>query len=98
MATQTKTAPAAAPTIADFEKNAELFNEVSAKAVEAGKKLAAVQLDAYERTALAVADFDEQIASATQSEWLSELATTRAGLTREVTKVYTTTARELLNK
>ena len=81
MATQTKSNP---------------VNELSEKAVENGKKASSAYLDSYEKVALTLADSYEKAAGATKIDWLETVAAAQAGLAREVTKSYTSAARDLI--
>jgi hypothetical protein len=67
------------------------------KAVTAGKKLTGAYVDSYEKAALSIADLQQKVADATPVEWIADFASAQAGLTRELTKAYVSSARELLN-
>jgi len=55
-----------------------------------------VYLDSYEKAMKTVADLQERSAAATQNEWLTSVAVAQADFTRELARVQTQTARELL--
>jgi hypothetical protein len=82
MATQTKGNP---------------VNEFSEKAVENGKKASSAYLDSYEKVVLTLADSYEKAATATKIDWIETVASAQAGLARDVTKSYTSAARELIS-
>jgi hypothetical protein len=82
MATQTKSNP-----VTDFNE----------KAVQNGKKAGAAYLDSYETAVITLADSYEKAASATKIDWIETVASAQAGFARDVTKVYTTAARELVS-
>jgi hypothetical protein len=88
MATQTKTDPIETATA----KVAE-FNE---KAAENGKKASAAYLDSYEKVVAQFVDGYEKAAGATNIEWLQTVATAQADFAREITKTYTSAARDLV--
>jgi hypothetical protein len=88
MATQTKQR--------STDYGAERFTEIGERVLETGRKTGKVYLDAYERTANTVADFQERLAGASHHEWVASIAHAQADLTREVAKAQTSAARELL--
>ena len=69
------------------------FNE---RVIDAGKKAGTAYLDAYERAAQSLVDYQEQVARQTDVEWLSTIVDAQAKFTRELTKVYVSTGRQLL--
>jgi hypothetical protein len=89
MATQTKSNGA----VDDVTEKLLGYNE---KAIETGKKLTGTYIDSYEKAALGVAELQEKVAAATTVEWVATAASAQAGLTRELTKAYTSAARELV--
>jgi hypothetical protein len=82
MATQTRSNP---------------VNELGEKAVENGKKASSAYLDPYEKVVLRLADSYEKAASATKIDWIGVVASAQADLARDVTKSYTTAAREFIS-
>jgi hypothetical protein len=93
MAAQTKSTPVAE----SVENAAERVAEFNEKAVANGKKAGAAYLDSYEKTVFTLADSYEKAAGATNVDWLASVATAQADLTRELTKAYTSAARELVS-
>ena len=98
MATQTKS-----NSINDLENASERvgeFNEkvaeLNEKAVVNGRKAGAAYLSSYEKAVRSFADTYERAAGATKIDWLAEVATVQADFTRDVTKAYTTAARDLV--
>jgi hypothetical protein len=72
-------------------------NDFSEKAVENGKKAGSAYLDSYEKVVLTLADSYEKAGSATKIDWIETVASAQAGLARDITKAYTTAARELIS-
>ena len=93
MATQTKTDPITE----SVETAAERVAELNEKAVANGKKAGAAYLSTYEKAVLSLADSYEKTAGATKVEWLASVATAQADFTRDVTKAYSSAARELVS-
>jgi hypothetical protein len=92
MATQPKTNAINETVEAASERIAEL-NE---KATANGKKAGAAYLSSYEKAVVSFVDSYEKAASASNVEWLANAATAQADFTRELTKTYTSAARELV--
>jgi hypothetical protein len=93
MPTQTKTDPVTE----SVETAAERVAELNEKAVVNGKKAGAVYLSSYEKAVLSLADSYEKAAGATKVEWIANLATAQADFSREVTKAYTSAARDFVS-
>jgi hypothetical protein len=64
--------------------------------VAAGKRVCLDWVDSYEQAALAAIDMRERVAEATDLEWMQQMASTHAGLRREVTKAYVSSLRDFL--
>ena len=69
------------------------FNE---RVIDAGKKAGGAYLDAYEKAAQSLVDYQEQVARQTDVEWVSTIVDAQAKFTRELAKVYVATGRQLL--
>ena len=78
------------------EAAAQRIRELNEQVLEFGKKAALNFLDAYESTLQTFADYQDRVADSSQVEWVSSIARAQANFTREVTRVYTATARDLL--
>jgi hypothetical protein len=87
MATATKT---------QTEATTERIRDVNERILDAGKKAGNAYLDAYEKTLQSIADYQETAAKQTDVEWISTVVDAQARFTRELTKVYVSTGRELL--
>jgi hypothetical protein len=53
-------------------------------------------IDAYEQTMSTVADYQDKVADQTKVDWIAGIARAQANFTREITRVYTSTARDAL--
>jgi hypothetical protein len=78
------------------EETVERIRELNEQILEAGKKAGGAYLSAYEKTLQSIADYQEQVAKQTDVEWVSTIVDAQARFTRELTKVYVGTSRELL--
>jgi hypothetical protein len=53
-------------------------------------------IDAYEQTLQTVADYQDKVADQTKVDWIAGIARAQANFTREISRVYTSTARDAL--
>jgi hypothetical protein len=96
-ATQSKTTTSS-PTfeIPSIEQATERIRDLNERIIESSKTAGLVTLDAYEKALTSLAEFEEKVASATQLDWVSALATTHAKFITDVSTSYTKAARDLL--
>jgi len=78
------------------EQTVERIRELNEQILEAGKKAGGAYLDAYEKALQSIADYQEQVAKQTDVEWVSTIVDAQARFTRELTKLYVSTGRDLL--
>jgi hypothetical protein len=62
----------------------------------AGKQVCLDWVDSYEQAALAAIDLRERVAEATNLEWMQQMASTTAGVGRDITKAYVASLRGFL--
>jgi hypothetical protein len=80
------------------EATTERIRDLNERILDAGKQAGGAYLDAYERTLESIADYQENVAKQTDVEWISTVVDAQARFTRELTKLYVSTGRELLKK
>ena len=78
------------------EATTERIRDLNERILDAGKKAGNVYLDAYEKTLESILGYQETAAKQTDVEWISTVVDAQARFTRELTKVYVSTGRELL--
>lgn len=78
------------------EAAAERIRELNERIIDAGKRAGRGTLDIYESTLKAVADSLERGPGSSDVEWVSSIATTQANFIRDLTKAWTSSAREAL--
>jgi hypothetical protein len=78
------------------EETVERIRELNERILDAGKKTGGAYLDAYEKALQSIADYQGQIAQQTDIEWISTIVDAQARFTRELTKVFVSTGRDLL--
>jgi hypothetical protein len=74
----------------------ERIRDLNERILTASKKAGGAYLDAYEKALQSIADYQEQVAKQTDVEWVSTIVDAQARFTRELTKLYVSTGRELL--
>jgi hypothetical protein len=88
-ATQTKTSK-------ETEAAAERIRELNEQILDFGRKAGLSFLEAYESTLKTFAEYQDKVADQSQVEWIASVARAQANFTREITRVYTAAARDLL--
>ncbi len=78
------------------EEAVQRIRDLNERLIDSSKSAGLVALDAYEKALQSLVDFEEKVASASQLEWVSALATTHAKFIADVSASYTKAARELL--
>jgi DNA-binding ferritin-like protein len=79
-----------------FGEAAERYRAINEKLVETYKKTASAALDSYEQTVASYVDFRQQLAQATQLEWLSTVFKAQNDFVIEVNTAYLSVARDVL--
>ena len=80
----------------ETEAAAERIRELNEQVLEFGKKAGLQFLEAYETNMKTFADYQDKLADAAQVEWVANATRAQANFTREITRVYSTTTRDLL--
>jgi hypothetical protein len=80
----------------DIDAAAERIRELNEQILEFGRKAGVQFLDAYESTLKTFAEYQDKVADQSQVEWVASIARAQANFTREVSRVYTSSARDLL--
>jgi DNA-binding ferritin-like protein len=84
------------PSTEAVEQTVERVRELNERILETGKKAGGAYLDAYEKALQSIADYQEQVAKQTDVEWVSTIVDAQARFTRELTKLFVSTGRDLL--
>jgi hypothetical protein len=88
--------PNAAFELPSVEEATQRIRDLNERLVGSTKSAGLVALDAYEKALQGLADFESKVASASQLEWVSALATTHSKFIADLSSSYTKTARDLL--
>jgi hypothetical protein len=91
MATQTKTQAEK-----DIDQTTQRIRDLNEQVLEFGRKAGTGFLDAYEKNLETFAGYQDKVADQTKVDWVANLARAQANFTREITRVYTSTARDLI--
>jgi hypothetical protein len=79
-----------------FGEATERYRAINEKLVESGKKTANAALDGYEKTVASYVDFRQQLAEATQLDWVSTVVKAQNDFITEVSAAYTSAVRDVL--
>jgi hypothetical protein len=77
----------------DVSERYRVFNE---KLIESGKKTGNAVLDGYEKAIATYVDFRQQIAEATQLDWVTTVVKAQNEFVNEVNAAYISAARDVL--
>jgi major membrane immunogen (membrane-anchored lipoprotein) len=93
MATQTKKRS----TETQVDETVGRIRDLNENIVDSARRAGGAYLDGYERTLKSIADYQEKVGSESQVDWVSTLTKAQADFTRDVTKIYTSAARDLID-
>ena len=89
--------PNFATDLPSIEQASQRIRDLNERLIESTKSAGIVALDAYEKGLQSLVDFETKVASASQLEWVSAVATTHAKFVSDMSASYTKAARDLLN-
>jgi hypothetical protein len=95
MTTQTKN-PNNTSATDNFEEAADRLRDLNERIIESSRKAGRSYVDAYEKTLISIADFQDRVGKASQVDWMSTLAHAQADFTRNWAEAYTSAARNVL--
>jgi hypothetical protein len=79
-----------------FGDVSERYRVLSEKLIESGKKTGNTVLDGYEKAVASFVDFRQQLAEATQLDWVSTVVKAQNDFISEVSGAYISAARDVL--
>jgi hypothetical protein len=74
----------------------ERIRDLNERIIDSSRKAGQAYLDAYENVLKSIADFEERVGGSSQVEWVSAMTQAHADFTRELARIYTASARDLL--
>jgi hypothetical protein len=80
------------------EDTADRIRELNERIIERAREAGETYLDAYERALETIAQYNQQLASASPVEWVQRVIDAQATFMREIGNLYSSTAREFLKK
>lgn len=98
-ATTTQSKPDQPNTTFEFpsvDEATQRMRDLNERLIESSKSAGLVALDTFEKAMHGIEEFEQQIASASQLDWVSEAAKTHSKFVSEMTTSYTTAVRDLL--
>jgi predicted RNA-binding Zn ribbon-like protein len=87
---------AAQDALQSVEATVARIREFNEKLIETSKASGNVALDSYEKALKSMLDFQMQMATASQVEWVNTVASTQVQFVQDISDAYTKAARELL--
>jgi hypothetical protein len=75
---------------------AERSSVLKEKLIESGKKTGKAAIDGYQKTVASYVDFRQQLAEATQLDWVTTVVKAQNDFITEVTSAYTSAVRDVL--
>ncbi len=96
--TEAKTSSDPAFEMPSIEEATQRIRDLNERLIESSKSAGLVTLGAYEKALQSLVDFEDQVSSATQLDWVSALANTHAKFIGDLSASYTKAAREVLEK
>jgi hypothetical protein len=78
-----------------FGDAAERYRAINEKLLETGKKTANAALDGYEKTIASYVDYRQQLAEATQLDWVSTVVKAQNDFVTEINAAYLSAARDV---
>ena len=91
MATQTKTQAEK-----DTDQATKRIRDLNEQILDLGRNAGTGVLEAYEKNLQTFADYQDKVADQTKVDWIASIARAQANFTREISRVYTSTARDVL--
>ena len=79
------------------EEPTQRMRDLNERLIDSSKSAGLVALDTFEKAMLS-SRFEQQIASASQLDWVSEAAKAHSKFVSEMTSTYTSAVRDLLNQ
>jgi hypothetical protein len=80
----------------EAEVAADRFRAFNDQLIDLGKKAGLQLVEAYEANSKTYADYQNKVADVFPVEWVATAARAQANFTREITRVYASTTRDLL--
>ena len=100
MATTTTTSKKIPESLGEFTEGfgdvAERYRTLNEKLIESGKKTSKAAVEGYQKSVASYVDFRQQLAEATQLDWVSTVVKAQNDFLTEVNAAYVSAARDVL--
>ena len=80
----------------DIDQATKRVRDLNEQVLDLGRNAGTGVLEAYEKNLKTYADYQDKVADQTKVDWIANIARAQANFTREITRVYTSTARDLI--
>jgi hypothetical protein len=100
MASTTTTSKKIPESLGEFTEGfgdvAERYRTLNEKLIESGKKTSKAAVEGYQKSVASYVDFRQQLAEATQLDWVTTVVKAQNDFITEVTAAYTSAVRDVL--
>ena len=100
MATTTTTSKKIPESLGEFTEGfgdvAERYRTLNEKLIESGKKTSKAAVEGYQKSVASYVDFRQQLAEATQLDWVTTVVKAQNDFITEVATAYTSAVRDIL--
>jgi hypothetical protein len=80
----------------DIDQATKRIRDLNEQVLDFGRKAGTGFLEAYEKNLETFAGFQDKVADQTKVDWVANIARAQANFTREISRVYASTARDLI--
>ena len=80
----------------DIDQATIRIRDLNEQILEFGRNAGSGFLEVYQQNLQTFADYQDKVADQTKVDWIASIARAQANFTREISRVYTSTARDLL--
>jgi hypothetical protein len=80
----------------DIDQATKRIRDLNEQVLDFGRKAGTGFLEAYEKNLETFAGYQDKVADQTNVDWVANLARAQANFTREISRVYASTARDLI--
>lgn len=94
--TASTTIPNPQDVVGSFEDAAERVRALNEKLIALAKKTGHASLDSYEKALQSLVEFEQQVAGASQIDWINTVVKAQTSFLSEISAAYTSAAREAL--
>ncbi len=80
----------------DIDEATKRIRDLNEQVLDLGRKAGTGFLEAYEQNLQTYADYQDKVADQTKVDWVASIVRAQANFTRDISRAYTSTARDLI--